>query len=86
MSAVRRALGVALIALAAAGCGALAAPPADESRVAAVGRIADMDVNHGYVIAEFPTGRMFVTMDKREMGRYRVGDALRVDSFGRPLP
>jgi len=69
-----------------AGC-ALGAPyPDDASRVAAVGRITDLDPNHGYAIVQFPTHRMFVTIDKRDMGKYIVGDELRVDSYGRPLP
>ena len=80
-----RALALALLALAVAGCALAAAPPPDMSRVAAVGRIVDLDNNHGYAIVEFPNGRMFVSMDKREMDRYRVGDELRIDSFGRPL-
>jgi hypothetical protein len=58
----------------------------DDARVAAVGRIVDLDGNHGYAIVEFPNGRMFVTMDKRDMGKFIVGDELRIDSFGRPLP
>jgi hypothetical protein len=58
----------------------------DTSRVAAVGRISDIEVLHGYAIVEFPTGRMNVSMDKRELERYRVGDELRIDSYGRPLP
>ena len=53
---------------------------------AAVGRIVDMEFHHGFVVVEFPNGRMNVAMDKREMGRYIVGDELRIDSFGRPLP
>ena len=56
------------------------------SREAAVGRVADIDVKRGYLIAEFPNGRMFVGMDKRELGRYIVGDQIRIDTFGRPLP
>ena len=73
------------LASAVAGC-ALAPAGNDDSRVAAVGRITDIDVNHGYAIVEFPTGRMFVNIDKRDMGKYIVGDDLRVDSYGRPLP
>jgi hypothetical protein len=57
-----------------------------DGQEAAVGRIVDIDANHGYVIAEFPNGRKFVSMDKRDMGKYIVGDDLRIDSFGRPLP
>jgi hypothetical protein len=58
----------------------------DTSRVAAVGRISDIEVLHGYAIVAFPNGRMNVSMDKRELEQYRVGDELRIDSYGRPLP
>ena len=69
------------------GAGVGPAPAAQHDRQeAAVGRIVDVDANHGYVIAEFPNGRMFVSIDKRDMGKYIVGDDLRIDSFGRPLP
>ena len=86
MTAVR-ALLLLVGVLSVVGCAALAPGPSDEGRVAAVGRITDMDANHGYAIVEFPNGnRMFVTMDKRDMGHYIVGDELRIDSFGRPLP
>jgi hypothetical protein len=45
-----------------------------------------MDANHGYAIVEFPDRRMFVHLGKRDMDKYLVGDDLRIDSFGRPLP
>ena len=67
------------------GCAATV-PVRDDSRVAEVGRITDIDAQHGYAIVQFANGRMFVTMDKRELGHYIVGDELRVDSFGRPIP
>jgi hypothetical protein len=74
-----------MLALSGAGVGpALAAQ--HDGREAAVGRITDIDASHGYVIAEFPNGRMFVTIDKRDIGKFIVGDDLRIDSFGRPLP
>lgn len=67
--------------------GACASAPIDDSaRVAAVGRISDIEVLHGYAIVEFPNGRMNVSMDKRELEQYRVGDEIRIDSYGRPLP
>ena len=68
-----------------AGC-ALTSTGTDDSRVAAVGRITDLDASHGFAIVEFPTGRMLVTIDKRDLGRYIVGDDLRIDTYGRPLP
>ena len=88
MTAMTRALSVVLVAWAAwsvVGC-AMSADAPDDSRVAAVGRIVDIDANHGYAIVEFSNGRMFVSMDKRELGKYIVGDTLRIDSYGRPLP
>ena len=68
--------------------GACAAPVAEvpTSQGAAVGRVVDIQVTHGYLIAEFPSGRMYVGMDKRELGWYIVGDQIRIDTFGRPLP
>jgi hypothetical protein len=51
-----------------------------------VGRIIDMEYHHGYVVVQFPTRRMYVTMDKREMGQYAVGDEISLDTFGRPQP
>jgi hypothetical protein len=66
------------------GVGPLAAQT--DPQEAAVGRIVDIDVHHGYLIVEFPNGRMNVSIDKREIGQYIVGDEIRIDSFGRPLP
>jgi hypothetical protein len=75
-----------LLAGALGGC-ALTAPGLDDSRTAAVGRIVDLDSNHGFAIVEFPPGRrMFVHLGKRDLEKYEVGDDLRVDSYGRPLP
>ena len=77
---------VAVLGTALAGCALTGAEP-DGSRVAATGRITDIDNHHGYAIVEFPAGnRMFVHIDKRDLGKFIVGDELRVDSFGRPLP
>ena len=72
-------------ALAVAGC-ALNGTGPDDSRTAAVGRIVDLDANHGYAIVEFPDRRMFVHLGKRDLDKYLVGDDLRIDSYGRPLP
>ena len=77
-------VGLALVG-ALVGC-ALNGAGGDDSRTAAVGRIVDIDTNHGYAIVEFPERRMFVHLGKRDLGKYVVGDDLRVDSFGRPLP
>jgi hypothetical protein len=76
---------LALAALTLTGCAVPAAAPVDPSRVAAVGRITDIEVQHGYLIVEFPNGRMNVSVDKRWLERYRVGDQLAIDSYGRPL-
>jgi uncharacterized lipoprotein YajG len=72
-------------ALVLAACAMPAATVDDTSRVAAVGRISDIEVQHGYLVVEFPNGRMNVSVDKRALERYRVGDELRIDSYGRPL-
>ena len=69
-----------------AACAMPAATVDDTSRVAAVGRISDIEVLHGYAIVQFPNGSMNVSMDKRELEQYRVGDEIRIDSYGRPLP
>ena len=68
----------------AAGCAALSteAPP---RQPAAVGRIDVIDGHEGFIIAEFPTGRMMIGIDKRDLGRYVSGGEIRIDSFGRPL-
>ena len=77
---------IVLMVLGAPLMAACAATPDDDARVAAVGRVADIDVNHGYLIAEFPNGRMFVSIDKRDLGKFIIGDEIRVDNFNRPLP
>jgi hypothetical protein len=84
----KRLLAWLLVVLAVGGLGAGPALAAEDptSREAAVGRVVGIEVKHGYLIAEFPSGRMFVGMDKRELGRYIVGDQIRIDTFGRPLP
>jgi len=74
-----------LAALALTACAISAATPVDSSRVAAVGRITDIEAQHGYVVVEFPNGRMNVSVDKRWLERYRIGDQLAIDSYGRPL-
>ena len=68
------------------GCGLAASGVDDDSRTAAVGRIVDLDANHGFAIVEFPERRMFVHIGKRDLDKYLVGDDLRIDSDGRPLP
>jgi len=74
---------VVVAALLAAGCGMATA---QERQQAAVGRIVDIDVYDGIVIAEFPGGRRQVTIDMRELSYYRPGDEIRIDQAGRPLP
>ena len=67
------------------GC-ALTGAGGDDSRTAAVGRIVDIETNHGFAVVEFPDQRMYVHLSKRDLDKYRVGDDLRIDSYGRPLP
>lgn len=69
-----------------AACASAMTPSAEiRPPAAAVGRITDIEVQHGYVVAEFPNGRMNVSMDKRALNYYRIGDEIRIDSYGRPL-
>jgi hypothetical protein len=68
------------------GAGPALAAEDPTSREVAVGRVVGIQVSHGYLTAEFPNGRMNVGMDKRELGWYIVGDEIRIDTFGRPLP
>jgi hypothetical protein len=77
---------VVLLPLAGAACALTTPSSSDDARVAAVGRVVDIDPNHGYAIVKFPTHTMFVTLDKRDLGKFIVGDEMRVDSFGRALP
>lgn len=79
----------AIVPLAAAlwlavGCAAIRneAPP---SQAAAVGRVDVVDATEGFILAEFPSGRMMIGLDKREIGHWVSGDEIRIDSFGRPL-
>jgi hypothetical protein len=63
----------------------LAAGPALAAEQAVdVGRIVIIDGNEGYVIAEFPNGQRLINVDRRTIWRYKIGDEIRVDSFGRP--
>ena len=68
-----------------AACAMPATTVDDTSRVAAVGRISDIEVQHSYLVVQFPNGPMNVSVDKRALERYRIGDELRIDSYGRPL-
>ena len=76
-------LGAALLGSA---CASASVGQDDSSRVAAVGKIEGIEASHGYVTAMFPTGRAIISMDKREIGQYIIGDEIRIDSYGRPLP
>jgi hypothetical protein len=89
MEAMNSSLRVALILVllgAASVAGIAATVAAQNDPHVAVGRVVDIEPHHGYVVVEFANGRMNVAMDKREMGQYAVGDEIRIDSFGRPLP
>jgi hypothetical protein len=68
----------------AVGCAAIRTE-APAPQAAAVGRVAVIDTTEGFILAEFPTGRMMIGLDKREMGHYVNGGEIRIDSFGRPL-
>ena len=84
----RSALARCLLALAALVLVACAMPPPapiDTRGAAAVGRITDIEVQHGFLVVQFPNGPMNVSVDMRALERYRVGDQLAIDSYGRPL-
>jgi hypothetical protein len=74
---MRLALGLLVLLVAAAPVLA-AAPPVE------VGQIYVIDVGHSFILAEFPEGRRLINIDRRDLWRYRVGDEIRIDSFGRP--
>jgi hypothetical protein len=67
-----------------------ACSPASENsppQMASIARVAGVEVQHGYLIAEFADGRrMNVSMDKRALGWYVVGDQIWIDSYGRVVP
>lgn len=71
-----------LVVVAVAGPVLAADQPAADQPVE-VGRIYVIDGNKSYMIAEFPSGRRVIDVDRRNLWRYRVGDEIRVDSFGR---
>lgn len=80
-AAIRAAIGAGLLA---SSCAVTAdwQPP----QAAVTGRIVEIDVNHAFVIAEFPAGRWTISVDPRELAHYRHGDEIRLDQAGRPLP
>lgn len=67
-----------------------ACSPASENsppQVASLARVAGIEAEHGYLIAEFTDGRrMNVSMDRRMLGWYVVGSQIWIDSSGRVLP
>ncbi len=76
---------LALVAALVAGCATSRIPP-PRPPGATAGRIAFIDGTEGIVTADFPTGRMVIGMDKRELWHYAPGDEIWIDSYGRPLP
>ena len=81
---IARRLVLLTVALTVGAC-AMPAGQYQAAPAAAVGRVEGMEAQHGYIIAQFPSGRMNVSMDKREVEHYRIGDEIRIDSYGRPL-
>lgn len=75
---------VGAVSIGSAGSARAAEDPA--SREIATGRVVEIDEYHGFLVAEFPSGRLTISVDKRELGRYILGDLIRIDSFGRPQP
>jgi hypothetical protein len=75
------ALGVTLLG----GCGIFtmeSTPP----RVAAVGRVIEIDSNRGVLVGDFDGRRLIIDVDRRDMDRYKPGDEIRLDGAGRALP
>jgi hypothetical protein len=73
-----------LLALALIGVAAGAALAADQP--VEVGRVMFIDGCEAYVLAAFPSGQRTVYVGKHEIWRYKEGDEIRVDAFGRPQP
>lgn len=80
MKTLRAALAILGIAL--TGC---ATAPAEPPAGSFTARVTHVDAHGGFMIVEWPTGRSFVMVDKREAGHYHVGDTVRLDSALRPL-
>jgi hypothetical protein len=63
-----------------------AGPALAADQPAEIGQIYIIDGCEGYVIATFPSGQRIVYIGKQSIWRYREGDEIRIDAFGRPLP
>ena len=58
------------------------ASAADDS----VGRIVLIDAFDGILVVDFPTGRRVVNVDRRDSYRYWLGQEIRLDQRGGPVP
>jgi hypothetical protein len=60
-----------------------AAPSLAAEEALAVGRIFVIEPGKGFVIAQFPEGPRLIYIQRADTWRYKEGDEIRVDSFGR---
>ncbi len=51
-----------------------------------VGRIVLIDAFDGILVVDFPTGRRVVNVDRRESYRFALGQEIRLDPLGAPVP
>ncbi|HEV8642510.1 MAG TPA: hypothetical protein VGV13_15565 [Methylomirabilota bacterium] len=58
--------------------------PDDPGVIGAV--ITYIDVYDGYMVVEWPGGRSTISMDRRALYQYRIGDDVALDSALRPIP
>lgn len=74
-----------MLGLLAGGCATTTAPPsAGPDVIHAV--VTYLDPYDHYLVAEWPGGRTLVSLDPRQMDRYRVGSEIILDGWRRPLP
>jgi hypothetical protein len=60
-----------------------AAPSLAAEEALAVGRIFVIEPGKGFVIAQFAEGPRLIYIQRADVVRYKEGDEIRVDSFGR---
>jgi hypothetical protein len=72
------------ILLALAFIGIVVAPALAADQPLEVGRVMIIDGCEAYVIAAFPSGQRLIYVGKFNLWRYKEGDEIRIDAFGRP--
>jgi hypothetical protein len=61
----------------------VAAPALAAEETLAVGRVFVIEPGKGFLIAVFPEGPRILDIQRSDAWRYKEGDEIRVDSFGR---